>query len=62
MDDYASYHRPVQNVYVEWDRRLIWVGTDTGLYVLSSPHLGDPVLEPLRVTEWTVAGVFEGYS
>ncbi len=62
LDDYASYHRPVQNVYVEWDRRLIWTGTDTGLYALSSPHLGDPILEPMRVSEWTVPGIFEGYS
>ncbi len=62
LDEYASYHRPVQNVFVEWDRRLIWVGADTGLYLLSSPHLGTPVLEPMPVTEWTVPGINEGHG
>ncbi len=54
LDRWNSYNRSVQNVFIEWDRRLIWVGTDSGLYLLSSPHLGKPVLEPMAVTEWTL--------
>jgi len=62
LEVFRSFNRPVQNVYVEWDRRLMWVGTNTGLYLLSSPHLGEPVLEPMPVTEWTVPGVNVGHG
>jgi len=41
-------------MFIEWDRKLIWAATDTGLYLLTSPELGDPVLEPLPVTEWNL--------
>jgi hypothetical protein len=41
-------------VFVEWDRNLIWLGTRTGTYCLSSPALGKPVLEPRKIEKWTV--------
>ncbi|MGO4696135.1 stalk domain-containing protein [Paenibacillus sp. 2TAB26] len=34
---------PVHGTFVEWDRHLIWVFSGHGMYVLSSPLLGDPV-------------------
>ena len=39
----GSYTRNTDNVLVAWDRRLIWLATDTGLYLITSPELGDPV-------------------
>ena len=44
-----SHERSADSVFVEWDRRLIWLGTNDGLYLLATPELGDPVLEPLPV-------------
>jgi hypothetical protein len=56
MEDYMSWYRGTsENVFVEWDRNLIWVGTHEGTYCLSSPALGKPVLEPRRIERWTVA-------
>ncbi|HSL23908.1 MAG TPA: hypothetical protein VK886_20405 [Vicinamibacterales bacterium] len=55
MDDYMSWYRGTsENVFVEWDRNLIWIGTHEGTYCLSSPALGKPVLEPRRIDRWTV--------
>jgi hypothetical protein len=33
-------------VYVEYDRNLVWLFTNHGMYVLSSPVLGEPSFEP----------------
>jgi hypothetical protein len=41
--DYA-YGNQTHAVYVEWDRRVIWAFTNHGIYALSTPLLGDPVL------------------
>jgi hypothetical protein len=52
--DYA-YGNQTHGVYVEWDRNLIWVFTNHGIYALSSeallgePRLGAP-LEPFRTS------------
>ena len=54
LDDPGSYTRNTDNVFVEWDRKLIWAATDTGLYLLTSPELGDPVLEPMIITDWNL--------
>ena len=54
LDEPGSYTRNTDNVFIEWDRKLIWVATDTGLYLLTTAELGDPVLEPLPVTEWNL--------
>lgn len=31
---------PVHGIFVEWDRRLIWVFSNHGIYAVSSPLLG----------------------
>jgi len=55
MDNYMSWYRGTsEDVFVEWDRNLIWLGTHEGSYCLSTPALGKPVLEPRRVERWTV--------
>jgi hypothetical protein len=54
VDVPGSYTRNTDNVFIEWDRKLIWTATDTGLYLLTSPKLGDPVLEPQVVSEWNL--------
>ena len=62
LEDPGSYTRNTDNVFIEWDRKLIWVATDTGLYLVTSPQLGEPVLEPMAVTEWTLQGLNEGHD
>jgi hypothetical protein len=63
MDDYMSWYRGTsENVFVEWDRNLIWIGTHEGTYCLSSPALGKPVLEARRVEKWTVPHVNRGWD
>lgn len=42
---------------IEWDRKIIHVFADTGLYTLSTPVLGEPVLGPLRPERWTPEGL-----
>jgi hypothetical protein len=55
MENYMSWYRGTsENVFVEWDRNLIWLGTRTGTYCLSSPALGKPVLEPRPIGRWTI--------
>lgn len=58
----GSYHRSVDHILVEWDRNLIWAGTDTGLYLLSTPHLGEPIVDPLPVAEWALPGSNIGHG
>jgi len=62
LTDWNSYNRTVDMIFVEWDRKLIWVGTDTGIYLLSTPDLGEPVLGPMEVTEWSLPGLNAGHS
>ena len=55
IEDYMSWYRGTsENVFVEWDRNLIWLGTHEGSYCLSTPALGEPVLEPRRIEKWSV--------
>jgi hypothetical protein len=55
MDKYESWWRgTTENVFIEWDRNLIWIGTHEGTYCLSSPALGKPVLEPAKVQRWSI--------
>jgi hypothetical protein len=49
-----SYNRPTDQVFVEWDRKLIYAGTTTGLYILSTPALGKPTLDAMPVREWSL--------
>jgi len=61
ISDYMSWRRgTTEAVFIEWDRNLIWVATHAGLYCLSTPFLGEPVLEPKEVTEWSVPHVNRG--
>ena len=39
-----AYGNPVHGVYIEWDRHIIWVMSNHGIYAVSSPLLGEPVL------------------
>jgi hypothetical protein len=55
IDNYESWWRgSTENVFVEWDRNLIWIGTHAATYCLSCPALGKPVLEPRKVERWSV--------
>ncbi len=55
INDYASWWRgTTENVFVEFDRNLIWIGTHEGSYCLSCPALGKPVTEPAKVQKWSV--------
>ena len=54
LEEPSSFTRNTDNVFIEWDRKLMWTATDTGLYLLTSPALGEPILEARPVTEWTL--------
>lgn len=55
MDNYTSWWRgTTENVFIEWDRNLIWIGTHEGTYCLSTPALGKPSLEPAKVQKWSI--------
>jgi len=62
LDDYLSYPRDTDNVFVEWDRRLMWVATGTGIYLITSPALGKPMLEPMPVKQWSLPGLNVGHT
>jgi hypothetical protein len=55
IDKYLTWWRgTTENVFIEWDRNLIWIGTHDGTYCLSSPALGKPILEPMKVQKWSI--------
>jgi hypothetical protein len=54
IDDPTSFTRNTDNVFIEWDRKLIWTATDTGLYLLTTPEMGDPILGPTEVSKWNL--------
>jgi len=60
LKQFGSYDRTVDNVFIEWDRNIIWTATDTGLYALSCPNLGKPILDPLPVAEWSLDKLNKG--
>ena len=63
MEDFSTWRRgTTEGVFVEWDRNLVWVTTHEGLYCLSTPSLGEPVLEPRKVTQWTVPHINAGWD
>jgi len=43
-----SYKSSLECIAIEWDRRLIWAFSNTGVYLLSSPALGAPSFAALR--------------
>ncbi len=62
LSKFASWNRTVDNVLVEWDRNLIHVAADTGIYTISCPSLGKPVLDPMPVAQWSLPGLNQGAS
>ncbi len=52
IEKWETWRRRDVSVFVEYDRNLIWCGTDKGLYAMSCPFLGKPVLEPRKVERW----------
>jgi len=63
MDDYLSWRRGTSEaVFIEWDRNLIWLSTHAGVYCLSAPFLGKPMLEPMAVSQWSVPHVNAGWD
>ena len=49
--------RGTEKGFIEWDRKIIHVRTDTGLYILSSPVLGEPILGPMEAKQWSAEGL-----
>lgn len=45
--DLSSYNSPTESVHVEWDRKLIWLFNTDGIYLLSTPALGKPLINGL---------------
>ncbi len=63
INDYMSWRRgTTEAVFIEWDRKLIWASTHAGLYCLSTPFLGKPILDPMKVDRWTVPHVNRGWD
>jgi hypothetical protein len=60
LTKFGTGDRTVSNVLVEWDRKVIYAAADTGIYVLSCPNLGKPVLDPMPVTEWSLPNLNDG--
>jgi len=55
INKYETWWRgSTENIFVEFDRKLIWIGTHEGTYCLSCPALGKPVTEPTKVAKWSV--------
>jgi hypothetical protein len=55
INKFESWWRgTTENVFVEWDRNLIWIGTHEGTYCLSTPALGKPVVEARKIERWSV--------
>ena len=62
LKEFASYNRACDNVFIEWDRNLIYAACDTGIYVLSCAELGKPMMDPMPVTEWALERLNEGWD
>jgi len=63
LEKYETWWRgTTENVFVEWDRNLIWIGTHEGTYCLSTPALGKPVLEPRKIEKWSLAHCNAGWD
>jgi hypothetical protein len=55
INKYETWWRgTTENVFVEFDRNLIWIGTHEGTYCLSCPALGKAVTEPTKVQKWSI--------
>jgi hypothetical protein len=38
----SGFGPPSHGIFVEWDRKLIWLFTNHGMYLISSPLIGEP--------------------
>ena len=56
----AGERRGTEGALIEWDRKLIHVFTDTGVYIVSTPVLGEPVVGPLKPERWSFESVNVG--
>ena len=54
--------RGVDEIFIEWDRKLIWAAADSGLYLLSAPELGQPVLKGMPVKQWVFPDINRGWQ
>ncbi len=59
INKWETWWRSDVSIFVEYDRNLIWLSDNPcnpggGIYCLSTPLLGKPVLEPRKVTRWTL--------
>jgi hypothetical protein len=68
INKWDTFRRQDGSVFVEWDRNLIWFSSNSvgeqegGLYCMSTPLLGKPILEPRKVTRWTVPHINIGWD
>jgi hypothetical protein len=62
IDEWETWRRRDTSVFVEWDRNLIWVGSGGGVYCMSCPFLGKPVLEPKKVERWSMPHLNAGWD
>jgi hypothetical protein len=68
INKWNTFRRQDGGVFVEWDRNLIWFSSnyigeeEGGLYCMSCPALGKPILEPRKVTRWTVPHINVGWD
>ena len=60
LHQFGSFNRACDNVLVEWDRNIIYAACDTGIYALSCPNLGKPILDPMPVTRWSLPNLNAG--
>jgi len=62
LADHVSFARDTDNVFVEWDRNIIYAMCNTGIYVLSCPALGKPIFDAIEVKEWALPGLNRGFE
>jgi len=63
IENYESWRRSEsENAYVEWDRKIIWLGGPAGTYGLSCPALGAPSTGPQKIDHWTVPHANRGWN
>jgi hypothetical protein len=60
LEESLGFVRPCNSVFVEWDRKIIYAGTTTGVYVLTCPALGEPIFDAIPVTEWSMPHINVG--
>ena len=62
LSEPGSFNRIGDNIFIEWDRNLIWAATDSGIYLITHPSLGRPNTSPQSVKQWALEGLNEGHD